>query len=178
MHLDEDELRQVAHYAAACARRALPVFEAAHPHDPRPRDAIAAAEAFAAGGKRTAALRKAAWSAYAAARDAAPAPAANAAYAASHAAAAAFLHPRATPHQVKHVLGAAVHQALALAPNTGNESDDGGDGGSTTGRAPLDGAAALASPAVRRVLHRFPSPRRGRTRFGELLSDLDAALRT
>ena len=174
MHLDEDELRQVALYAAACARRALPVFEAAHPHDPRPRDAIAAAEAFAAGGKRTAALRKAAWSAYAAARDAAEAPAANAAHAASHAAAAAFLHPRATPHQVKHVLGAAVHQALALAPDAGNDSDVGSD----AGRAPLDRAATLASPAVRRVLHRFPSPRRGRTRFGELLSDLDAALRT
>ena len=170
MHLDEDELRQVALYAAACARRALPVFEAAHPHDPRPRDAIAAAEAFAAGGKRTAALRTAAWSAYAAARDAAEAPAANAAYAASHAAAAAFLHPRATPHQVKHVLGAAVHQALALAPDAANDSD--------AGRDPLDRAATLASPAVRRVLHRFPSPHRGRTRFGELLSDLDAALRT
>lgn len=174
MHLDEDELRQVALYAAACARRALPVFEAAHPHDPRPRDAIAAAEAFAAGGTRTAALRRAAWSAYAAARDAAQAPAANAAYAACHAAAAAFLHPRATPHQVKHVLGAAVHQALALAPDAGNESDVGRD----AGRDPLDRAATLASPAVRRVLHRFPSPRRGRTRFGELLSDLDAALRT
>lgn len=170
MHLEEDELRQVALYAAACARRALPVFEAAHPDDPRPRDAIAAAEAFAAGGRRTAALRKAAWSAYAAARDAAEAPAANAAHAASHAAAAAFLHPRATPHQVKHVLGAAVHQALALAPDAANDSD--------VGRDPLDRAATLASPAVRRVLHRFPSPRRGRTRFGELLSDLDAALRT
>lgn len=178
MHLDEDELRQVALYAAACARRALPVFEAAHPHDPRPRDAIAAAEAFAAGGKRTAALRRAAWSAYAAARDAAQAPVANAAHAASHAAAAAFLHPRATPHQVKHVLGAAVHQALALAPDAGNDSDVGRDVGRDAGRDPLDRAATLASPAVRRVLHRFPPPRRGRTRFGELLSDLDAALRT
>ena len=56
--------------------------------------------------------------------------------------------------------------------------DVGRDVGRDAGRDPLDRAATLASPAVRRVLHRFPSPRRGRTRFGELLSDLDAALRT
>ena len=169
MHLEEDELRQVTLYAATCARRALPVFEAAHPDDPRPRDAIAAAEAFAAGRKRTATLRAAAWSAYTAAREAEEAPAANAAHAASHAAAAAFLHPLATPHQVKHVLGAAVHQALALELDAGNDSD--------VGRAHLDWAATHASPAVRRVLCRLPSPHRGRGRFGELLHDLDAELR-
>ncbi len=167
MHLEEDELRQVTHYAAACARRVLPVFEAAHPHDPRPRDALAAADAFASGGKRTAALRKAAWSAYTAAREVPEAPAANAAHAASHAAAAAFLHPLATPHQVKHLLGAAVHQALAF--DVGNDSG--------VSREPLDWAASHASPAVRSVLRRFPSPRRGRSRFSELLHDLDAELR-
>lgn len=169
MHLEEDELRQVTLYAATCARRVLPVFEAAHPDDPRPRDAIAAAEAFAAGGKRTAALRAAAWSAYTAARETEEAPAANAAYAASHAAAAAFLHPLATPHQVKHVLGAAVHQALAHELDAANNSD--------AGRESLDWAATLASPAVRRVLCRLPSLRRGRGRFGELLHDLDTELR-
>lgn len=169
MHLEEDELRQVTLYAATCARRVLPVFEAAQPDDPRPRDAIAAAEAFATGGKRTATLRTAAWSAYTAARETEEAPAANAAYAASHAAAAAFLHPLATPHQVKHVLGAAVHQALALELDVANNSD--------AGRESLDWAATLASPAVRRVLCRLPSPRRGRGRFGELLHDLDAELR-
>ncbi len=164
MHLEEDELRQVTLYAATCARRVLPVFEASHAADPRPRDAIAAADAFASGGKRTAALRKAAWSAYTAAHEVPEAPAANAAHAASHAAAAAFLHPLATPHQVKHVLGAAVHQALAL-------NDSG------AGREPLDWAASHASQAVRSVLRRFPSPRRGRSRFSELLHDLDAELR-
>jgi hypothetical protein len=166
MHLEEDELRQVTLYAAACARRVLPVFEAIHPHDPRPRDAIAAAEAFAAGNKRTAALRSAAWSAYTAAREVEEAPAANAAHAASHAAAAAFLHPVASPHQVKHVLGAAVHQALALELDAGN-----------VGHEHLGWAARLASPAVRSVLSRLPSPRCGRGRFGELLSELDAELR-
>ena len=169
MHLEEDELRQVAHYAASCARRALPVFEAARPDDPRPHDAIVAAEAFAAGKKRTAALRKAAWSAYTAAREVEEAPAASAAHAASHAAAAAFLHPLATPHQVKHVLGAAVHQALALELDVGNDT--------SVGREHLGWAASFASPTVRRVLHRFPSPRRGRSRFALLLSALDAELR-
>ena len=169
VHLEEDELRQVTLYAAACARRVLPVFEASHPHDPRPRDAIVEAEAFAAGKKRTAALRKAAWSAYTAAREAQEAPAANAAHAASHAAAAAFLHPLATPHQVKHVLGAAVHQALARELDAGNDT--------SVGREHLGWAAHLASPAVRSVLCRLPSPRRGRGRFSELLSDLDAELR-
>lgn len=96
--LHEDELRQVALFAATCARRVLPIFEAACPNDHRPRDAIAEAEAFAAGDKRTAILRACAWAAYAAAREVKDATAANAAHAASHAAAAAYLHPLATPH--------------------------------------------------------------------------------
>jgi len=40
MHLEEDESRQVALYAATCVRRALPVFEVARPDDPRPRDVL------------------------------------------------------------------------------------------------------------------------------------------
>lgn len=170
--LDENELRQVALYAATCARRVLPVFEAARPNDHRPRQAIAEAEAFAAGRRRTATLRAAAWAAYAAARDVAEAPAAHAAHAAhaaSHAAAAAYLHPIATPHQIKHILGAAVHQALALEREA---ADDPGVGG-----AQLVWAAGLASPVVRNVLRRMPPARRGLGRLGELLGELDATLR-
>lgn len=169
MPLGEDELRQVTLYAATCARRVLPLFEAARPEDRRPRDAVAEAEAFAAGGRRRATLRASAWAAYAAARDAEGAAATNAALAASHAAAAAYLHPIATPHQVKHVLGAAVRQALAL-------EIDAGDDGAVGGRQ-LGWAASLASPAVRTVLRRLPPPPPGRGRFGELLRELDAELR-
>ncbi|MGN7919617.1 putative immunity protein [Lysobacter sp. 22409] len=167
--LSEDELRQIALFAAACARRVLPIFEAARPNDLRPRDAIAEAEAFAAGDKRKATLRACAWAAYAAARETKDASAANAAHAASHAAAAAYLHPLASPHQVKHVLGAAVHQALALELEAGNDTD--------VGNEQLHWAANLASPAVRNVLRRLPSPAQGRGRFSELLNELDAELR-
>ncbi|HYW10342.1 MAG TPA: hypothetical protein VE871_00230 [Longimicrobium sp.] len=167
--LAEDELRQVTLFAAACARRVLTLFEAAYLDDPRPREAIGEAEAFGEGGRRTAALRTKSWAAYAAAREAEDAPAANAAYAASHAAGAAYLHPIASPHQVKHILGAAVHQALALELQAG---DDPG-----VGREQLLWAASLASPEVRSVLRRIPPLPRGRGRFSEMLGALDAALR-
>jgi hypothetical protein len=167
--LAEDEIRHVTRFAAACARRVLPVFEAAHPDDPRPREAIIAAESFGAGGRRTAALRTKSWAAYAAAREAEAAPAAHAAYAASHAAGAAYLHPIASAHQAKHILGAAVHQALALELQAG---DDPG-----VGSEQLRWAASLASPEVRSVLRRIPPLPRGRGRLKELLGELDAALR-
>jgi len=167
--LGEDELRQITLYAATCARRVLSVFEAAQPNDPRPREAIAEAEAFGAGKRRTAILRTAAWSAYAAAREVKDAPAAHAAHAASHAAAAAYLHPIASSHQVKHVLGAAVHQALAFELEAGNDM--------SVGSAQLSWAASLAPPVVRDALRRLPSPPCGLGRFSKLLNELDADLR-
>ena len=57
------ELREVAGYAAACARPALAIFERERPDDPRPRAAIDAAQAFAEGAERTRALRDSAWAA-------------------------------------------------------------------------------------------------------------------
>ncbi|WP_446041333.1 putative immunity protein [Streptomyces sp. SID1121] len=116
IELSDDELRDIAGYAAACADRVLPVFERSLrnlPADPRPRDAVDAAYAFAAGERRTGALRQAAWAAYRAAQEASVPAAADAARAASHAAAAAYLHPKASAHQVKHILGAAAHAARA-----------------------------------------------------------------
>ncbi|MEB3959596.1 hypothetical protein OKJ48_04925, partial [Streptomyces kunmingensis] len=73
IELGEHELREIAGYAAQCARRVLPLYErglpvgapatsdAAGVPDARPRAAVEAAEAFAAGGRRTSALRQAAW---------------------------------------------------------------------------------------------------------------------
>lgn len=169
IELSMDELREITGYAAACARRVLPLFERALPADPRPREAVEAAEAFAAGGRRTAALRRSAWAAYKAAQEAqagqearegAPSAAEDAARAASHAAAAAFLHPRASAHQVKHVLGAAAHAARAeeLAEEW----------------APADGSAP---PAVSAVLVRLPPAPAGGGRVGEIVRDLDGSLR-
>jgi hypothetical protein len=167
--LAEDDLRQVVRFATICARQVLPVVEAARPEDPRPREAIGAAEAFGAGSQRSSGLRASAWTARAAAREIEGSAAAHAAYAASHAAAAAYLHPVASPHQVKHILGAAVHQALVFKMEAGNDP--------ATGAEHLLWAAHFAPPAVRGVLHRYPPPARGRTRFSELLRTLDAELR-
>nr|WSX53655.1 exonuclease SbcC [Streptomyces sp. NBC_00974] len=175
IELSEDELREIAGYAADCARRVLPIFEQDLPADPRPRDALDAADAFAGGGRRTNALRQCAWAAYKAAQEAAspastapsPSPAAiDAARAASHAAAAAYLHPKASAHQVKHILGAAAHAARA------EELAGVGPGEGT-----LEWARHHAPPAVAAVLGRLPAAPPGGGRVGEFVRDLDAGLR-
>ncbi|HXT42939.1 MAG TPA: hypothetical protein VN748_02340 [Pseudonocardiaceae bacterium] len=112
IEVGKHELREIAGSAADCARRALPIFEQSLPADTRPRGAIDAAHAFAGGGQRAGALRQSAWAAYRAARQAASPAAVDAARAASHAA-AAYLHPKASAHQVRHILGAAAHAARA-----------------------------------------------------------------
>jgi pimeloyl-ACP methyl ester carboxylesterase len=57
MTLSDEERRLLALWAADCAERVLPLFEAKAPSDTRPREAIAGIRAFAHGGKRTAHLR-------------------------------------------------------------------------------------------------------------------------
>ncbi|WP_368856134.1 putative immunity protein, partial [Microbacterium paraoxydans] len=47
--MTEAERRTVAAWAADCAERALPLFEAEAPGDDRPRDAVARTRAFARG---------------------------------------------------------------------------------------------------------------------------------
>ncbi|PCC72915.1 hypothetical protein SAMN02745121_02033 [Nannocystis exedens] len=167
--LSEQELREIAGYAADCARRVLPIFEQHVPADPRPREAIDAAYAFAGGGRRTAALRQMGWAAYRAAREAASPAAADAAHAACHAAAAAYLHPKASAHQVKHILGAAAHAARA------EELASGADPRAPAGT--LEWARHRAPAAVIAVLGRLPAAPPGGGRVGELIRDLDAALR-
>ncbi|MFF5794654.1 putative immunity protein [Paeniglutamicibacter sp. NPDC012692] len=49
--LTVDRLRVVARYVAEAAQEVLPVFEAAHPNDPRPRAAVDAAWDIANGAK-------------------------------------------------------------------------------------------------------------------------------
>lgn len=169
IELSEHELREIAGYAADCARRALSIFEQDRPADTRPRDAIEAAYAFAGGGPRTGALRQSAWAAYRAAREAASPAAVDAARAASHAAAAAYLHPLASAHQVKHILGAAAHAARA------EELASGADQRVMVGT--LEWARQHAPPAVTAVLGRLPAGPPGGGRVGAFIRDLDAALR-
>ncbi|WP_410568209.1 putative immunity protein [Amycolatopsis sp. cmx-4-61] len=161
MELTLDELRALTGWAAACAARVLPLI----PDDPRPAAALSAAREFADGGPRTKALRTAAWEALAAAGEAADPAASAAARAAVGAAGAAYLHPLASPHQVKHIVGPAQQAALACELAGGSAE------------AELEWALAQAPPEVRETLRKFPPGKPGKTRSGELHRRLEAALR-
>jgi hypothetical protein len=102
--------RLLALWAAACAEHVLPLFEAARPDDPRPRDAIQHARAWARGEIPMMQARAAGGHAMGAARDLRGAPR-HAAYAAGQAAVVA--------HVAAHDLGAAAYAikaAMAAAP--------------------------------------------------------------
>ncbi|MDH6133559.1 hypothetical protein P3T37_002955 [Kitasatospora sp. MAA4] len=168
--LSRQDLREVTSYAAESAQEVLEIFERAHPADSRPRDAINAAWTFARGGERGRLLRDTGWAAHKAARDAGTAAAGDAARAAMCAASAAYLHPLADAHQVKHILGATAHAARAAELTAGNDRDVGADH--------IEQARRRAAPVLVDVLRRYPAAPSGGGRVGELLRDLDAALRS
>ena len=167
--LSTDDLRAVAGYAAECADSTLPVFETVHADDPRPRDAIDAARTFAGGGRRGKALRDTAWAALRAAGEAGTDAAGQAARAAMSAAASAYLHPLADADQVEHVLGAAAHAARAAELAAGDDR--------AVGAEHLERARRNAGPLVVDVLRRYPAAPSGGGRVGELVRELDDALR-
>ena len=167
--LSMQELREISSYAAESAQEVLDIFERAHPADSRPREAIEAAWTFARGGKRGKTLRATAWAALRAAREAGTAAAGDAARAAMSAASAAYLHPLADAHQVKHILGAAAHAARAAELMAGDDRAVGADH--------IEQARRRATPIVVDVLSRYPAAPPGGGRVGELLRDLDEALR-
>ncbi|WP_290058109.1 putative immunity protein [Amycolatopsis solani] len=165
MELTLDELRALTGWAAACAARVLPLYETRVPDDPRPRSAISAAKAFAAGEPRTKALRTKAWAALAAAGETTDPAASAAARAAVAAAGAAYLHPLESPHQVKHIVGPA-QQAASARELAGGDAE-----------AEIEWALSQAPPEVPALLRRFPPGKPGRTRLGELHRRLETALR-
>jgi hypothetical protein len=167
--LGMDELREVAGYAARCAEDVLSIFEHANPSDARPREATGAAWAFANGAKRTNLQRATAFAAHKAAKEAMTEAAREAARSAGHAAAAAYLHPLARSTQVKHILGAAAHAARAAELAAGGDPAVGGQH--------IEHAVRHATPAVIEVLSRYPPAPPGGGRVGELLRQLDRALR-
>jgi hypothetical protein len=167
--LATDDLRAVVAYAATCAEAVLGTFERAHPDDPRPRAAIAAAWAFARGGRRGRELRDTAWAALRAARAASGPAAQQAARAASAAAGAAYLHPLPDARQVAHILGAAAHAARAVEMENGDDPVSGADA--------ILRCAARAPGEVIDVLRRYPSAPSGGGRVGQITRDLDLALR-
>lgn len=171
IELTLSELRGVAGYATTCARPALAIVEHDRPGDPRPRQAIDAAQAFADGARRTKAIRDGAWAAHRAAqeaRDAGHAAACDAARAAMGAASACYLHPLAKATQVKHILGPAAHAARAFELAAGADPAVGADH--------IDRARSLAPPVVADVLSRYPAAPNGGGRVGEL-RQLDGLLR-
>lgn len=147
----------------------MPIFERLMPGDSRPPEAIDSAFAFAAGGRRTSALRTSAWAAYRAALEASAPAAVDAAHAATQAAAAVFLHPLARATQVRHVLGSAAYAARAAEIDAGDDL--------SVGAAGVDWALQHAPATVVAVLRRFPDAPNGGGRVGELIRVLDAALR-
>ena len=155
--LSEDDRRVLAVWAADCAERTLPLFEAQAPTDPRPREAIAGVRAFARGEMRIGPVRALAVEAHAAARDVGNPAAVAAARAAGHAA--------ATAHMAAHARGvayAARAAGLAAADDPTAVADE--------ARWQLD----HASPAVRDVLRKLPPPPGPAGQLGKLIGDLHA----
>ncbi|WP_429807099.1 putative immunity protein [Ensifer sp. B1-9] len=167
--LTEDDLRHITRWAVLSAERALPVYEAAAPGDNRPREAIAAAVAFAGGGARTAHLRKAAWGAQRAAREVSDPAAKAAARAAIAAAGAPYTHPIETPHQINHILGPAAYAVQALSLGKEHEA--------LAIETELRRAIAAASDEIRRIIRKMPGRKPSKGAFHALLYRLDTALR-
>src|SRR5436190_91584 len=114
--LADSDHRLLALWAASCAEHVLNLFESVRPEDPRPRQAIEQARAWARGEITMSQARAAGGHAMAAARDLSG-PARHAAYAAGQAAVVA--------HVAAHELGAAAYAikaARAAAPEGEGES--------------------------------------------------------
>ena len=108
----------LALWAASCAERALPIFEAQRPGDDRPRAAIAALRAWEREELPMTACRTAAFAAHAAARDATEA-SSSAAVAAARAAGQAC----AVAHMFDHSPHAATYAAKAVGLNGAGKAD-------------------------------------------------------
>jgi hypothetical protein len=116
--LTDSDHQLLAVWAASCAEHVLHLFQSVRPDDPRPRQAIERARAWARGEIRMTDSRTAAGHANAAARDLIGAPR-HAAYAAAQAAAVA--------HVAAHDLGAAAYaiKAVRAAAPKGEEENAG-----------------------------------------------------
>ncbi|MEV5277152.1 putative immunity protein [Streptomyces sp. NPDC051993] len=169
MTVSDEDRRLLGLWAADCAERVLPLFEAAAPDDTRPREAIEVLRSFTQTGRRTARLRSVSWAAHKAARDVEDPAATAAARAACYAAGAPYIHALATPHQARHIHGPALYAALARELAAGDDP--------AVGDGEVDWAIAHASPAVRALTRQLPACEPGRSRLAELRHRLDAALR-
>ncbi len=140
--LTEEDRRLVAAWAADCAERVLPLFEAEAPDDDRARDAIARARAFCRGELGAAEEIRRRFVAGRAAHSATTPGGAAAARAAAQAAGVA--------HMGAHALGAAAYaaKAVALAAEDGRGAD--------AASAELEWQLARMSAEVASALRRLP----------------------
>ncbi|MGE2714465.1 putative immunity protein [Mycolicibacterium litorale] len=170
--LTVDALRPVALWAADCAARVLPLYEAAAPGDHRPREAVDGARMFGRGARRDRRMRTLAFAALTAARETTDPSARSAARAAQMAVAVAYTHldltGTAAARQTMHLLAPAVYAAQARELDVGDPAaaDD-----------ELVWAAEHSDTAVKLVLTAMPAPDAGSTRLGQLYRSLDAELR-
>ena len=111
MCIRDRDHRLLVLWATDCAEHVLPIFETQHPDDNRSREAIEAGRAWVRGDMAVPEVRKAAFAAHAAARDADDSAARAAARAAGHAA--------ATAHIVGHARHAAAYAVKAAACTAG-----------------------------------------------------------
>ncbi|MEV5683472.1 putative immunity protein [Streptomyces sp. NPDC052164] len=168
--LTVEELRVVVRYVVESAEDVLPAFEETVPDDPRPRAAVDAAREFANGARRTKLQRVTALDAHRAAKEAPTETARLAARAAGDAAAAAYLHPLAKATQVGHILRGAACAARVAELSAGDDPDVGDE--------LIEQARRRATPVLVDVLVRYPLAPTGRSRVAQLMSALDALLRT
>lgn len=169
LQLTMEELRLVTRYVAECAEEVLPVYEAVHPDNRRPRAAVDSAWGFVHGAKRNKLLRTCSLEAHRAAKEVATEPARPSARAAADAASAAYLHPIAKATQVGHILrGAACAACIAEIQ---------ADGDQEAAKQWIDRARRSATPKLIDVLRRYPPPTATRGRVATLMSDLDTLLR-
>lgn len=167
--LTMEELRAVVRFAADSAETVLGDYEADVREDSRPREALVAARAFAAGAPRTNLQRTTATAAHRAAKSAPTKTAQLAARARGDAAAAAYLHPITRATQVGHILGAAACVLLVAELRAGDEEN--------LSMARINAFAEQAVSPLPDVLRRYPVAPQGTSRLSQLMSALDAAIR-
>ncbi|MGJ9412287.1 putative immunity protein [Aeromicrobium sp. CF4.19] len=170
VELTMDEIRVVTRFVLRSAEDVLPVFEAAHPDDPRARGAVDAARAFADGARRSRWQRTASLDAHRAAAQAATEIARLAARACGDAASSAYLHPIAKATQVGHILRGTACVAHVRELTSPQEVD--------AAASVLEQARRHAPAALVEVLRRYPAAPIGRSRVSELMSELDTSLRS
>lgn len=157
--LSESDRRVLASWAADCAERTLPLFLAEAPDDPRPREAIEGARAFAHDEIRIGTARALAAGAHAAAREVTNPAAVAAARAAGHAV--------ATAHMASHAPGVA-YSALALS----YAKPEGEQAAADEVRWQIN----HASPEVQAIMRKLPPRPEGRGLLARLVRRLQSGV--